>query len=98
MNNIDVQFDSTTTQPSPYKSLEEIRMRKEALRSAIRTDDQQIKTLWADLFHKPDTLMAATPSKRISGLMSTGAGLLDGLILGWKLYKKFKGNKLFKKR
>lgn len=90
------QFDITTS--APYKSLEEIRDRKYALKAQIRKDDQQIKELWGDLFHKPDMLAASTPSKRLTGLMSTGAGVLDGLILGWKLYKKFKGNKTFKRR
>ena len=90
------QFDITTS--APYKSLEEIRDRKYALKAQIRKDDQQIKELWGDLFHKPDMLVASTPSKRLTGLMSTGAGVLDGLILGWKLYKKFKGNKTFKRR
>jgi hypothetical protein len=46
-----------------------------------------INTLWKTLFHKK-----THPSKgmRISELMSTGAGMLDGLFLGWKLYRKFK--------
>jgi len=76
--------------PTTYRSLEEIRTRKDALLEEIRKDDKQMKGLWNNLFHKPTALTAATPSKRISGLMSTGAGVLDGLILGWKLYRKFK--------
>ena len=32
-----------------------------------------------------------TPTQRFSGAISTGAGILDGLILGWKLYRKFSG-------
>ena len=86
---MDNQLDITTT--PTYKSLEEIRTRKDSLKKEIRQDDKQIKGLWGDLFHKPEAMGVMTPSKRITGLMSTGAGVLDGLILGWKLYRKFKG-------
>lgn len=93
---MDNQLDITTT--PTYKSLEEIRTRKDSLKKEIRQDDKQIKGLWGDLFHKPEAMGVMTPSKRITGLMSTGAGVLDGLILGWKLYRKFKGNKRTKRR
>ena len=72
-----------------FRSLEEIRLRKDMILRDIRKDDGQIRKLWGNLFSKPTTLTASTPSRRISGLMSTGAGILDGLILGWKLYRKF---------
>ncbi|MBR5656312.1 MAG: hypothetical protein IKW98_06480 [Prevotella sp.] len=86
---MDNQLDITT--PSPYKSLEEIRARKDSLIKEIRKDDKQIRTHWNSLFHRPEAVGLMTPTKRITGLMSTGAGVLDGLILGWKLYRKFKG-------
>ncbi|MCI6619523.1 MAG: hypothetical protein MSD82_11780 [Prevotella sp.] len=82
-----------TNQPTEpqesYRSLEEIRLRKEMILRDIRKDDGQIRKLWGNLFSKPTMLSASTPSRRFSGLMSTGAGILDGLILGWKLYRKF---------
>jgi hypothetical protein len=53
--------------------------------------------LWNDLFHNPD-ITDSNPSKRVNGLINTGVGLLDGLILGWKLYRKFNGSRLFRKR
>ena len=86
-----VNENNDITSHQQYKSLEEIRTRKEQLRNDIQKDDEQIKRLWNDLFHKPDLLDASTPSKRISGLVNTGAGILYGLILGWKLYRKFSG-------
>lgn len=58
------------------------------LRNDILKDDQKIKKLWSSLFH-PDK-SATTPSRRFNGLMNAGAGVLDGVILGWKLYRKFK--------
>lgn len=78
-----------------YRSLEEIRMRKEMLRREIQKDNGQIKSTWDGLFH---TEKATTPSKRMSGFMSTGAGVMDGIILGWKLYRKFYSGKKTKSK
>lgn len=81
-----------------YRSLEAIQARKEYLLKDIRNDDEKIRTLWGSLFHKPDLLVSSnTPSKRINSLMTTGAGVFDGLILAWKLYRKF-GKKKKNKR
>lgn len=72
-----------------YKSLEAISDRKDVLLKEIRKDEKQVRQLWNQLFAKPEPMSALTPSKRISTMMSTGAGVLDGVILGWKLYRKF---------
>lgn len=74
-----------------YKSLNDIRMRKEMLRNDILKDDQKIRTLWHSLFKPSDIFDKNTsPSKRISSLINTGATVIDGAILGWKLYRKFR--------
>lgn len=86
----------TTNNNHTYGSLEEIRLRKELLMSEIQKDEMKIKSDWNRLFHSQDK--SPMPSKRFSGLMATGTGILDGVILGWKLYRKFKGNSLFRKR
>ena len=70
-----------------YNTLQEIRLRKEVILSEIKRDNQQINILWKDLFRKPE------PRKKgltLASLMSTGAGLADGFMLAWKLYRKFK--------
>ncbi len=74
-----------------YKSLSDLRLRKEMLKNDILKDDHEARNLWNDLFHKPEAFKKdATPSKRIHGLMNIGAGAVDGIVLGWKLYRKFK--------
>ena len=78
------------TIPAPITSLEDLQARRDLLREEIIKDDEQIKALWNDLFHKPAMLASSSPSKRLAGILSTGAGVLDGVILGWKLYRKFK--------
>lgn len=74
-----------------YKSLNDIRTRKEMLRNAISKDDEKIQTLWNELFKPTEIFDKNTPpSKRISRILNTGATVIDGAILGWKLYRKFR--------
>lgn len=72
-----------------YRTLEEIRLRKAQLLADIAKDNNRIGKLWNNLFHKKDKGKQAS-SRRFTSLLNTGAGVLDGLILGWKLYRKFK--------
>lgn len=97
---MEIENTTTTTTPAPaqeaprpYTSLEQIRDSKDLLVKDIRSNEKQIQQLWGQLFTKPEPLSALTPTKRFSALMSTGAGILDGVILGWKLYRKFKRKK-----
>lgn len=70
-----------------YNTLQEIRLRKQVLLSEIKRNNQQISILWKNMFRKPE------PKKKgltLASLMTTGAGLADGFMLAWKLYRKFK--------
>lgn len=77
----------------PIRSLDEIDIRKDILRDKVHENEKEIRTLWNSLFRKPDAFTSSLPSKRFTSLISTGAGVLDGVILGWKLYRKFKKRK-----
>jgi len=82
---------SSTEQASPvYTTLSEIRLRKKMLLKDIKADDKHIKTLWGTLFHKKKSTAVRTPVERMTGLLNNGSGIIDGLLLGWKLYRKFK--------
>ena len=72
-----------------FCSLADIRARKDQLRNEIYADEEKISSLWSDLFYKKESQEPATPVQ-----------LIDGIILGWKIYRKFKGNRplLFKKK
>ena len=77
-----------------YRSLNDIRLRKESLRKSIEADDKKIKTLWNSLFTKPDAFKKdASRGKRLQSMMSIGMGAFDGALLAWKLYRKFKKKK-----
>ena len=73
----------------PYKTLDDIRSRKEALRKELQNDNLSMKTHWNTLFHKPESKM---PSRRFASLMTTGASVFDIMLLSWKLYNRFGGN------
>lgn len=89
-NNDNRYLDDNNSCPQ-YNSLNDIRLRKEALRKSIEADDKKIKTLWNSLFTKPDAFKKdASRSKRLQSMMSIGMGAFDGALLAWKLYRKFK--------
>ncbi|MGG6544895.1 UNVERIFIED_CONTAM: hypothetical protein NY100_05625 [Prevotella sp. 15_C9] len=74
-----------------YKTLSEIRLRKAQLQTDIAKDNQRMSKLWNDVFHNENR--STSPTRRLSGFMNTGAGIIDGLLLGWKLYRRFGGGK-----
>lgn len=80
-----------TTTPTVYRSLDEIRLRKAQLLKEINKDSSKMEGIWNTLFHQPKKSQL-TPTSRFSSMLKTGAGVLDGLILGWKLYRKFGAN------
>lgn len=74
-----------------YQSLADIRLRKEAIRKGLTADETKFNKIWNSLFHKPDVLSSsASTSKRLNSLLSIGMGAMDGALLAWKLYRKFK--------
>lgn len=82
-------MENTTQNNCQIHTLEEIVMRKDMVRENLHNDDKKIKELWGSLFEAPN-LKSQTPAKRITGLMNVGTGFIDGAILAWKLYRKFK--------
>lgn len=76
--------------PRQFSSLAEIEEYKAELIGMIHDSEQDISSLWDKLFQKSDTPSVKTPTQRIMSMVHMGSGVLDGLILGWKLYRKFR--------
>ena len=76
-------MENNNSTPQQIQTLEEIVLRKEMVLNELHNDDK------SSLFHVPD-LSASTPTKRFTKFINIGAGALDGAILAWKLYRKFK--------
>ena len=79
----------TEEEPLKYQSLLAIRARKMQLNKEIQRSEQEIKTTWNTLFHPKKNPTPNTPTQRFLSLASSSVGLIDGALLGWKLYKKF---------
>ncbi|MDD7318699.1 MAG: hypothetical protein SOZ80_00985 [Prevotella sp.] len=82
--------------PSQYKTLKDISARKQQLLTGIRADRSKMGTLWNDLTTKREH---STKGLKMADVLNTGAGIFDGAMLGWKLYRKYNGvmNKFVKK-
>ena len=72
-------------------NLEEVRLRKANLQTERLKKEGNIRKLWNDIFHgKKKT---SSKKNRISGIVNSSMGIIDGALLGWKLYRKFGGFK-----
>ncbi len=71
-----------------YSSLSDIMRRKAQLKDSLTANEKRIGTLWKSLFQQ-DKLKTNSPSMKLANIISTSAGLLDGALLGWKLYRRF---------
>lgn len=81
-----------------FRSLTDIRDYKEDLRKQIERDESSIAEKWDDLFHKEEP-EPQNKAQKITKMLSLGTGVFDGVMLGWKLYRKYKeGAFLFGRR
>lgn len=75
-------------------TLQDIVNRKQTLFAAIKDDEARIQGKWLQLFKTPAMFSSNAPaSKRLVSALSSGWKLIDGFILGWKLYQRFKPKK-----
>lgn len=81
----------TPTDTIIYRSLDDIRARKKALRAELNRDSKQMRTQWNGLFVKPED--SKLPSRRLSQVVSTGVTVFDGLLFAYKLYNRLSGGK-----
>lgn len=90
--------DNTVYSERKFSSLDDIRAYKEELLEQIRQDSDVISTKWNDLFHREEPT-PQSKAQKIMKMLSMGTGVLDGAMLGWKLYRKYQeGAFLFGKR
>lgn len=77
------------SQQNNYTTLQDIQARRSQLLEGIRKDGERMSVLKKELFGKN-----VAPRKggrmSMSSMINTGAGVFDGLMLAWKLYRKFK--------
>ena len=69
------------------RSMSDLRLRKAELKAEIAQQNGTMNALWQMLKSEPKE--HSTPSQRFKSMFSSGANIMDGLILGWKLYRIF---------
>ena len=87
-----------TTQGKTFATLEDIRVEKERLRLAMSEKGEEVSMLWQELVHPAADDEVKTPTQRLLHYAHAGAGLVDGVIMGWKLYRRIGGTFSFFKR
>lgn len=85
-----MSFFCSSNDVNNIRSIRDIRLRKAQLLTELTKDTNKMQNLWIDLTSKPANNV--TPTRRLTAAMTNGANLVDGLILGWKLYRKFGGH------
>lgn len=75
---------------STYDSLASINSRKEELQKELENSNKEVKALWGALFEKKKETMPKGPVQRFMKYASKAPAVIDGAILGWKLYRSFK--------
>ena len=85
-------------QEKTYTTIEDIVAEKERLRKALTEKGEEISELWGELVHPKEYDAPKSPAQRMLQYANAGAGLVDGILLGWKLYRRIGGTFSFFKR
>lgn len=70
-----------------YDSLADIQIRKAQLLTELLKKELEIKDSWNRIITKKENNRKGID--RYTHLFNTSIGVFDGLMLGWKLYRKF---------
>ncbi len=80
-------------------SLEVLTQYKSQLQAEMDTSEEQLATIWNEMFRSPTAEELNSPTKRIMATITSASALIDGALLGWKLYRRFGGAlKLFSRK
>ena len=74
--------------PKTITSLEDIAAYKDSLHQQIEREEERIAKKWNDLFHKEEA-MPQGKAQKFARMLSIGTSMFDGMMLGWKLYRKY---------
>ena len=81
--------NTNEVKPQECTSLAQLAAYKKHLKEDIEQDEKEMKKMWNSLFKKPSSTYKS-PSQKLSNFLSMSGGIIDGALLGWKLYRKFK--------
>ena len=72
-------------------SLEKLTEKKTALKVEIRTSEKKLSRLWNETFHQQESSSSKSysPTQKVLSFLSSSSVVIDGALLGWKLYNRF---------
>lgn len=76
-----------------YQTLADIRLRKAQLLTDITKDSNRARSIVNGILH-PKPKQQQKSGFGLSRMLSTGVGVVDGVLFAWKLYNKFGGSKV----
>lgn len=80
-------------------SLEDLLLRKQQLQEELETSEEHLSNIWNAMFRQPSDEDMKSPTKRIMANIASASALIDGALLGWKLYRRLGGTiKIFSSR
>jgi len=85
--------------PISIVSLETLSIRKQQLREDLNDSEEKLSDIWNAMFRQPSEEELASPTKKILASITSASAIIDGALLGWKLYRRLGGTvKLFRKK
>lgn len=79
------------TNENRINSLADLHATQALIKKELNKKESDIYKIWNDIFHKPSANTLASPTGRVISLLANSAGIIDGIILTWKLYRRFGG-------
>ncbi|MBR4276453.1 MAG: hypothetical protein IKQ32_05755 [Prevotella sp.] len=71
-------------------SLKTLQAKRHSVKMEMSQKESELKRLWDGLFHKEQSVSTAfSPTKRALSFISSSTVIIDGMLLGWKLYNRF---------
>lgn len=84
---------------APIHTLEDLELQKYELRKQLNDSETKLSETWNKMFRNPADTDEFSPTQKALSIASSAAGLIDGALLGWKLYKRFgKAASFFRKK
>lgn len=79
------------TNENRINSLADLHATQILIKEQLNNKENDICKIWNDIFHKPSANTLSSPTGRVISLLANSAGIIDGIILTWKLYRRFGG-------
>lgn len=80
----------TNSESPAYQTLGDIRLRKAQLLTDITKDSHRARSIVDGILH-PKPKKQEKTRWSVASLMTAGAGVVDGALFAWKIYRKFGG-------